>query len=82
MKTDLASSIGIAIAGVLISYFVCNLFIGPIDDVSVKTVDSSFTTYIAEPNPELFNYDDNCTEYDDKGECIDAGANNSNQGNQ
>lgn len=95
MKTDLASSIGIAIAGVLISYFVCNLFIGPIDDVSVKTVDSSFTTDIAEPNPELFNYrainptvevyvgdDDNCTEYDDNGECIDAGANNSNQGNQ
>ena len=95
MKTDLASSIGIAIAGVLISYFVCNLFIGPIDDVSVKTVDSSFTTDIAEPNPELFNYrainpavevyvgdDDNCIEYDDNGECIDAGANNSNQGNQ
>lgn len=95
MKTDLASSIGIAIAGVLIAYFVCNLFVGPIDDVTIKTVDSSFSTDIAEPNPEVFNYrainptvevyvgnDDNCTEFDDNGQCIDGGTNNPNQGGQ
>ena len=96
MKTDLASSIGIAIVGVLIAYFVCNLFVGPIDDVSIKTVDSSFSTDIIEPNPEVFNYravnptvevyvgdDENCTEFDDNGECINGNPtpNNSNQGN-
>lgn len=94
MKTDLASSIGIAIVGVLIAYFVCNLFIGPIEDVTVKTVDSSFSTEISEPNPEVFNYrainptvevyvgnDDNCTEFDDDGQCIDGSTTNPNQGN-
>ena len=96
MKTDLASSIGIAIAGVLIAYFVCNLFIGPIEDVYIKTVDSSLSTDIADPNPEVFNYrainptvevyvgdDENCTQFDDNGECIDgsSSSDNSNQGN-
>ena len=96
MKTDRASSIGIAIAGVLIAYFVCNLFIGPIEDVNIKTVDSSLSTDIADPNPEVFNYrainptvevyvgdDENCTQFDDNGECIDgsSSSDNSNQGN-
>ena len=91
MKTDLATSIGVAIAGILISYFVCNMFVGSIEPVEVKTVDSSFSTEISEPNPEVFNYrsinptvevyvgdDDNCTEFDDNGECIDANANQDN----
>ena len=94
MKTDLASSIGVAIAGILIAYFVCNLFTGSIDDVTIKTVDSSFSTDIADPNPEVFNYrainptvevyvgnDDNCTEFDDDGQCIDGSTTNPNQGN-
>ena len=96
MKTDLATSIGVAIAGILIAYFVCNLFVGPIDDVEIKTVDSSFSTDIVDPNPEVFNYrainptvevyvgdSDNCTEFDDNGECLDSSAapDNSNQGN-
>ena len=99
MKTDLASSIGIAIAGILIAYFTCNLFVGTIEDASVKTVDASFSTSISNPDPEIFNYkainptvevyvgeSDDCREYNDKGECIDAGSsaasNNTNQGNQ
>ena len=96
MKTDLATSIVAAIAGVLIAYFVCNIFVGPIDDVEIKTVDSSFSTSIADPNPEVFNYrainptvevyvgdSGDCTQFDDNGECIDGSAtpNNSNQGN-
>lgn len=56
MKTDLASSIGAAIAGVLIAYFICNLFIGPIEDFTVKTVDSSVGAELVEPDPEVFNY--------------------------
>lgn len=39
MKTDLVTSIGLAIVGVLISYYVCNLLIGPIEPVSFSTVD-------------------------------------------
>jgi len=56
MKTDLASSIGAAVAGILIAYFICNLFIGPIEDVSFTTVDSSIGTDLDEPSPEVFNY--------------------------
>lgn len=57
MKTDLASAIGAAIAGVLISYFICNIFIGPIEDVSVKTIDSStINADLTTPDPEVFNY--------------------------
>ena len=53
MKTDLASSIGAAVAGILIAYFICNLFIGPIEDVSFTTVDSSIGTDLDEPSPEF-----------------------------
>lgn len=96
MKTDLVSSIGVAIAGVLVAYFVCNLFVGSIEDVDVKTVDASFTTSIVDPNPEVFNYrainptvevyvgdDENCSQFDDNGECIynQSAPDNSNQGN-
>ena len=95
MKTDLATSITVAIVGVIISYFVCNLFVGPIEDVDVKTVDPSFSADIVEPNPEIFNYraidptvevyvgnSDNCLQFDDNGECINSvQLNNPNQGN-
>ena len=56
MKNDLVTSIAIAIMGIIISFVVCNLLTGTIETVSIKTVDSSFNTDIAEPNPELFNY--------------------------
>lgn len=56
MKNDLFTSIAIAILGAIISFVVCNLFFGGINPVSVKTVDSSFSIDIAEPNEELFNY--------------------------
>lgn len=96
MKTDLASSIGVAIVGVVLAYFICNLFIGPIEDFNVKTVDASISTDIADPNPEVFNYrainptvevyvgnSDNCESFDEKGNCISPAIpqENSNQGN-
>lgn len=56
MKTDLASSIGVAIVGVLIAYFVCNMFIGPIEDFNVKEVSNKVDTTLVEPSPEIFNY--------------------------
>ncbi len=96
MKTDLASSIGVAIVGVLLAYFICNLFVGPIEDVTVKTVDASLSTDIAEPNPEIFNYrainptvevyvgnSDDCAVLDENGNCTSPATvpDNSNQGN-
>ena len=56
MKTDLVSSIGIAIVGVLIAYFVCNLFIGPIEDYTVNSVSTKVDASLDSPSPEVFNY--------------------------
>lgn len=87
MKTDLATSIAIAIVGVLIAYFGCNLLIGDIEDFSFKTIESSFSADLTTPDPEVFNYRalnptvetyiGNCFIYDEQGECIDIS-----QGNQ
>ena len=81
MKTDLFTSIVAAIAGVLIAFFVTNLFIGPIEEVTYKTVDATVTAEVVDPNPEVFNYRalnptvevyvGECTEYDATGMCID-----------
>lgn len=79
MKTDLATSIGVAILGVLIAYFVCNFFIGPIESVSFKTIEQDVDATLAEPNVNVFNYKalnptvevyvGNCGERDENGEC-------------
>ena len=81
MKTDLASSIAAAIVGVLLAYFICNLFLGEIEPVTIKTVDSSVTADLVEPNAEIFNYRalnptvevyvGDCNEYYSYGECVD-----------
>lgn len=81
MKTELATSIGAAIAGVLIAYFVTGLFIGPIADVSFPSVDESVNMELTDPDPELFNYKalnptvevyvGDCAEYNEAGECIE-----------
>ena len=96
MKTDLITSIGVAIGGVLLAYFICNIFVGPIDDVKIKEVDSSVDTTIVDPSPEVFNYkainptvevyvgDDDCEQHDDDGKCITDATqekSDSNQGN-
>ncbi|MBR3228975.1 hypothetical protein IKF67_01950 [Candidatus Saccharibacteria bacterium] len=90
MKTDLASSIGVAILGILISYFVCNLFIGPIEDVSFNTVSSSVNVNLTEPDVEVFNYKalnptvevyvGDCTVYNEIGECVDVPEEAADQG--
>jgi len=92
MKTDLATSIGAAIAGLVIAYFVTNLFIGPIEDVTYKTVNSTIDASVVDPNPEIFNYRalnptvevfiGACTEYADNGECLTREAVEDNQGEE
>lgn len=56
MKSDLATSIIAAIAGVLISYFVCNLLVGPIESTTVDVVETTVSADVSEPSPEVFNY--------------------------
>ena len=82
MKTDLVTAIGAAIIGVLIAFFVTNLFLPSIEDVTYKTIEGAIDINLAEPDPEVFNYRalnptvevyvGDCDEYDDYGECIDV----------
>ena len=80
MKTDLPTSIGIAIIGVLIAYFVCDLLIGPIEPISFKTIDADINADLTEPNVNVFNYKalnptvevyvgEGCVNRDGNGEC-------------
>lgn len=81
MKTDLATSIGAAIAGVLVSFFIVNVFFGEIEDFTIKTVDPNLTVELAEPDENIFNfralnptvevYVGECDEYNEDGTCIE-----------
>ncbi len=81
MKKDLLTSIGTALLGAIIAYFICNLFLSPIEGVSFKSIETETTAEISEPSPEVFNYRalnptvevyvGDCQTYDDYGECID-----------
>ena len=81
MQKDLATAIGTALIGAVIAYFVCNLFLSPIEDVTFKTIQSDVSIDIIEPSSEVFNYRalnptvevfvGDCTKYDERGECID-----------
>lgn len=84
MKNDLATAIIAAVASVIISYFICNMFLGRSGDFSFNTVDDSVSSDLATPDPELFNYQalnptvevyvGNCTEINMYGECIDESS--------
>ncbi len=81
MKTDLATSIITGIVGAVIAYFITGLFIGPIEDVTYKTIDTKVNATLINPDPEVFNYRalnptvevyvGECDEYNEYGECID-----------
>lgn len=81
MRAELITTIMAAIFGVLIAYFVCNLFVGEIQPVSVKEIDSDVSASLNDPDPEIFNYKalnptvevyvGSCAEYNEAGECID-----------
>lgn len=86
MKSDLLTAIIAAIAGTVISYFVCGLLIGPIDSVNVTTIETAVDANVDDPNPEVFNYRainptvevyvGNCDgQYNDLGECIENSNN-------
>ncbi len=91
MKTDLATSIGLAIVGVIISYLICNILVGTwaTDSYNIKTIESTVSADVASPDPEIFNYRalnptvevyvGNCKETDSNGQCIDNDTTEINQ---
>ncbi|MBR3138531.1 hypothetical protein IKG38_00730 [Candidatus Saccharibacteria bacterium] len=84
MKKDLTTAIGTALIGAIAAFFICNLFLGEIQPVEFKTVNSNITTNLTDPNPELFNYKalnptvevyvGDCDEVNQYGECIDEAS--------
>ena len=81
MKTDLATSIGAAILGLIVGYFVTNVFLSAPEEVKYKTIDSaSLTSDLAVPSEGVFNYlaldptvevyVGSCTEFDTDGNCM------------
>lgn len=84
MKKDLASSIVVAIVGAIAAYYICNLFIGPIEEFSFNTITTKIGTELDEPSSGIFNYRainptvevyvGDCTETDENGKCLDTKA--------
>ena len=83
MKNDLLTSIIAAIAGVLIAFFVTNIFLPATEDFSIKTVEGSISTELPEPDINVFNYralnptvevyvGDDCQNIGENGECLDV----------
>lgn len=81
MKKDLLTAIIASVVGVLISYFVTNMFFGELESVTIPSADPNLTVDLVEPSNEVFNYlavnptvevyVGECAEYDDtSGECI------------
>ena len=85
MKTDLATTIIVAIIGFIGGYFLCNLIIPQPEDVKFQTINSNFSYSFTEPDEEIFNYRalnptvevfvGNCNSYNEYGECVDDMAN-------
>ena len=79
MKKDLATAITTAIIGFVIAFFVTRLFIPEVADVSYKAINSTITSTVTDPDPEVFNYKainptvevhvGDCDELDEYGEC-------------
>lgn len=82
MKTDILTTAIAAIAGVVISYFIMSsLILKDPAPVVVKTLSTTNSTDLDEPNVEIFNYRAinptveayvDCTNYDYAGNCIEG----------
>lgn len=91
MKTDLISSIGVAVLGVIVSYFICNILVSTwtTDSYTVKTLESEVTADITDPDSSVFNYRalnptvevyvGSCKEFDSNGQCLDGDDEDINQ---
>ena len=89
MKSDLTTSILAAIVGVVVAFFLTNLLLPEIEDITINVLSSSPSTNLASPDPEIFNYRainptvevyvGQCTEYNEKGECVNIVTDTNNQ---
>ncbi len=76
MKQDLATSVFAAVIGALVAYFVCNMFLPALEDVTFSTIGETEVFNLAEPDTEVFNFRSvNPTVEVYVGNCIDLGEN-------
>lgn len=83
MKTDLATSIGMAVLGAVLAFVIANMLFGEIKDVTFRTISGKVDTSLGVPDEEIFNYKalnptvevyvGDC-ELDYYGNCIDSGV--------
>lgn len=84
MKADITTAVVSAIVGIIVAYLITNnLILGSsIKPISVKTLTTSVSTNLDEPNPEVFNYRAlnptvevyiGCQTYDASGSCAEQG---------
>ena len=81
MKKDLFTYGLLAIIGVIVAYFVCNLFLPEFSETSFKTLTSNPSYTLSSPDPEVFNfrainptvevYVGQCEAYNPDGTCAD-----------
>ena len=76
MKQDLTTSVFAAIIGALVAYFVCNMFLPELQDVTFSTIGETEVFNLAEPDTEVFNFRSvNPTVEVIVGSCTDLGEN-------
>ena len=56
MKLDLATSVIVAIIGVVIAFFVTNLIMPGLEEVKFNTISGNSSYSLTDPSPEVFNY--------------------------
>lgn len=81
IKKELSMAIMVAILGIMLSFAMCNIFLGPIEDVKIKTLESSTSASLVEPDENIFNFNalnptvevyvGNCENRDNLGRCLD-----------
>ena len=94
MKTDLITSIGLGIVGVIVAYFICDILVSNwfTGSYSIGTLETTVSSDIANPDIEVFNYRSlnptvevyvgDCQEYSSDGQCIDDEHSQNNQNGQ
>ncbi len=56
IQKELITALVTGVIGFFVAFFVCNLFIGEPSKVTIPTTDSSVSTELSNPNPEIFNF--------------------------
>ena len=54
IKKEFSMAIMVAILGIMLSFAMCNIFLEPIEDVKIKTLESSTSASLVEPDENIF----------------------------